>query len=237
VRDRSAPLSGVRGQAPLLETILPDPVAVAEARGDDAPAPLMAGEEALVERAVERRRREFATGRACARSALERLGRRAEPILTGEHGEPLWPAGIVGSITHCAGYRGAAVAIAQGSGLLSIGVDAEPHAPLPERVIGRVARTEERPALAARSDAEPEVHWDRLLFSAKEAVYKAWFPLAGRRLGLDEVSVDFDPPRRAFEAHLLVEGPTVGGRRIDRFEGRWLVRDELVCTAVAVGGD
>ena len=208
---------------------------MAEARGDDAPAPLMPGEGALVDRAVERRRREFATARACARSALERLGRPAEPILAGEQGEPLWPAGIVGSITHCAGYRAAAVAVAHRSGLLSIGIDAEPHGSLPERLIGRVARAEERSALAALSDAEPEVHWDRLLFSAKEAVYKAWFPLAGRRLGFADVRVDFDPTRRAFKARLQVEGPTAGGRRIDRFDGRWLVRDELVCTAVAVG--
>lgn len=235
MRDRPAPLSGTPGQAPLLETILPDPVAVVEARGDDAPAPLMPGEEAFVERAVERRRREFATGRACARSALERLGRQPEPLLAGEQGEPLWPAGIVGSITHCAGFRGAAVAPA--TDLLSIGIDAEPHAPLPERLIGRVGRPEERSRLAALSDAEPEVHWDRLLFSAKEAVYKAWFPLAGRRLGLSDVRVEFDPARRAFEAHLLVEGPATDGCRIDRFGGRWLVRDGLVCTAVAVGGD
>lgn len=237
MRGRPAPLSGAPGQERLLETILPATVAVAEARADDVSVRLMPGEEALVDRAVEKRRREFATGRACARAALERLGRQAGPILAGEHGEPLWPPGVVGSITHCAGFRAAAVAAAQTAGLLSIGIDAEPHAPLPRGVIDRIARPEERSGLAALSDAEPGVHWDRLLFSAKESVYKAWFPLARGRLGLKEVAIDFDPARRAFEARLPVERRTVGERRIDRLDGRWLVRDGLACTAIAVPAD
>jgi len=192
-------------------------------------------EEALVERAVERRRREFATGRACARAALEQLGRRPEAILAGERGEPLWPEGVVGSITHCEGYRGAA--LARSTDLVAIGIDAEPHAPLPRGVIGRVAGPEERPALAALVGAEPAIHWDRLLFSAKESAYKAWFPLARRRLGLAEMAIEFDPSGGAFEARLPVNGPPVGGRRIDRFDGRWLVRDGLICTAIAVPAD
>lgn len=235
MRDRSAPLSGTAGQEPLLEAILPAEAAVSEARGDDGATPPMPAEEALVERAVERRRREFATGRACARSALEQLGRRPGPILAGEHGEPLWPDGIVGSITHCDGYWGAAVA--RSTDLAAIGVDAEPHAALPRGVIGRVAGPEERPALAALADAEPAIHWDRLLFTVKEAAYKAWFPLAGRRLGFADVRVDFDPPSRAFEARLPAAEPTVRGRRIDRLDGRWLVRDGLICTAIAVPAD
>lgn len=234
MRDRPAPLSEAPGHEPLLGAILPAVVAVTETRGDDSPARLMPAEEVLVDHAVEKRRREFATGRACARSALDRLGRPAEPILAGEHGEPLWPAGIVGSITHCDGYRGAAVA--RSTDLASIGVDAEPHAPLPRGVIDRIARPEERDRLAPLAGVMPEVHWDRLLFSAKEAAYKAWFPLTGRRLGLGDLQIWLDPSAGAFEARLEVGGPATAGQETSRLDGRWLVRDDLICTATADQG-
>jgi 4'-phosphopantetheinyl transferase EntD len=151
----------------MIEAILPPQVSVAEAREDDAAAPLFPEEEEIVARAVERRRREFATGRSCARRALAGLGVE----------EPKWPAGIVGSITHCEGYRAAAAA--RGSDLIALGIDAEPHAPLPPGLLGDVAAPAEAAALAELSRGRPEAHWDRLLFSAKESAFKAWYPLAG----------------------------------------------------------
>lgn len=215
-----------------IEEILPDPVVAAEAWDDCDDAALFAGEEAAVRRAVEKRRREFATGRACARRALERLGLPPGPVPSGKRGEPLWPAGAVGSITHCDGYR--ACAVARARDLLTIGIDAEPHEPLPERLTGAIARPEELPRLAELSRSDPAVHWDRLLFSAKESVYKAWFPLVEDWLGLEDTTVTIDPAGRTFAARLLVPGPLVGGGRIEGFEGRWTVRDGLVVTAIAV---
>lgn len=216
----------------MIEAILPAAVAVAEARDDAAPAELLGAEAELVARAVEKRRREFATGRLCARRALAALGVEAGAIGSGERGEPLWPAGVVGAISHCRGYRGAAVARA--AELASLGIDAEPHQPLPDGLLGDVARAEERPALAALAAAAPEVHWDRLLFSAKESVYKAWFPLAKRWLGFEDAVLELDPERRAFTARLLVPGPQLGRAELRWFEGRWLVADGLVLTSVTV---
>ncbi|MGW4758310.1 4'-phosphopantetheinyl transferase superfamily protein, partial [Streptomyces chartreusis] len=85
----------------------------------------------------------------------------------------------------------------------------------------------------------PDVHWDRLLFSAKESVYKAWFPLTGKWLDFTEADIDVfaDPGERhsgGLRARLLVPGPLVGGRRIDVFEGRWTVQRGLVATSVTV---
>ena len=80
--------------------------------------------------------------RACAREALARLGVPAQPIPTGSRGEPLWPDGIVGSITHCDGYRACAVAAA--ADWLTIGVDAELDESLPDGLIGDIALPEER---------------------------------------------------------------------------------------------
>jgi len=78
------------------------------------------------------------------------------------------------------------------------------------------------------------VCWHRLLFSAKESVYKAWFPLTGRWLGFEEAAVDFDPVQRTFTARLLVEGPVVNGTELTSFEGRWLVSNGLVAAAIVI---
>jgi 4'-phosphopantetheinyl transferase EntD len=216
----------------MIEAILPAAAVVAEARDDDAPVDLFPVEEAIVARAVEKRRREFASGRGCAHRALAALGETPVPVPAGERGEPIWPDGVVGSITHCKGYRSCAVA--RGGDLATIGIDAETHAPLPEGLLPDLASPEEIEALAALGRADPSIHWDRLLFSAKEAVYKAWYPLAERWLGFEDAVLTIDPGAGAFSARLLVPGPPLAGTEVRGFDGRWLVADDLVLTAIAV---
>ncbi len=106
----------------MIEAILPPAVRAAESLGDEEPPPPLGAEAELVARAVEKRRREFAGGRDCARRALAALGIAPLAILSGERGEPLWPEGVVGAITHCAGYRGSAVARA--GEVAALGIDA-----------------------------------------------------------------------------------------------------------------
>ncbi|MET8067607.1 4'-phosphopantetheinyl transferase superfamily protein, partial [Micromonospora sp. NPDC005313] len=82
--------------------------------------------------------------------------------------------------------------------------------------------------------ADPATHWDRLLFSAKESVYKAWYPLTGRWLGFEEAELTFDRAGR-FAARILVDGARAdGGPPLDVLDGRWLVTGGLLLTAVAV---
>ncbi|WP_406673162.1 4'-phosphopantetheinyl transferase superfamily protein [Nonomuraea sp. N2-4H] len=172
----------------MIESILPPQVVAVESRDDDdLDGVLFPEEEALVARAVDKRRKEFAAARICARRALALLGRPPAPILSGSRGEPLWPDGIVGSITHCAGYRGAVAAVR--SEVASIGIDAEPDGPLPDGVLDAVALPEESVLVRERA-GQDGVHWDRLLFCAKEAVYKTWYPLTGRWLGFEEARID-----------------------------------------------
>lgn len=216
----------------MLDEILPDAVAVAMRRADMPGAALYAEEEAAVGKAVEKRRREFATGRACAREALTRLGVPPQAIGSGPRGEPRWPQGVVGSITHCEGLR--ACAVARASDLATIGVDAEPNAPLPDGILPAIALPEERRRLRDLACDAPEVCWDRLLFSAKESIYKAWFPLARRWLGFEDAVVDIDPRGGAFSARLLVPGPILDDAELSGFEGRWLNRDGFLLAAIAV---
>lgn len=215
----------------MLERILPSAVAVVSSAGERS-VELFPEEEAAVGKAVEKRRLEFVTARACAREALTRLGLAAQPIPTGSRGEPLWPQGIVGSITHCAGYR--ACAVAPASELLTIGVDAELDEPLPAGLIADIALPEERRLIERAALADPGVNWDRLLFSIKESIYKAWFPLTRSWLGFEDASVSIDAAGGSFAADLLVPGPTLGGRRLDGFCGRWLAADGLLLSAIAL---
>ncbi|MFG2549827.1 4'-phosphopantetheinyl transferase [Streptomyces sp. NPDC048581] len=223
----------------MIEELLPDSVVTVEAYGDEElpNTALYPEEEAVVAKAVAKRRREFAVVRSCARHAMEKLGVPPQPILPGERGAPSWPAGLVGSMTHCDGYH--AAALVRAADLASLGIDAEPHQTLPEGVLPAVALPAEEERLRRLAGDHPAVHWDRLLFSAKESVYKAWFPLTGKWLDFTEADIDLfaDPGEQyggGFRARLLVPGPTVGDRRVDLFEGRWTVRRGLVATAVTV---
>jgi len=210
----------------MIDRLLPPEISAIALRGDDPRAVALPEETALLDGAAAARLAEFATARHCARQALRRIGAPDGPILRGPKREPLWPAGIVGSITHCAGYRAAAVGFA--ADVVTIGIDAEPHAAVPARVTRRVLVDEERAWLA---HAPAEVHWDRLIFSAKESVYKAWFPLARRWLGFDDAAVAVDAAAGTFHARLLIDPPA--GVPAE-YHGRYLIEDGLVLTAIAV---
>jgi 4'-phosphopantetheinyl transferase EntD len=139
---------------------------------------------------------------------------------------------VVGSITHCDGYR--ACAVARDSDIVTIGLDAEPHDRLPDGVLDAVSLAPERERVAELTAAVPGVCWDRMLFCVKESVYKAWFPLTNRWLGFEEARVDFDPVSESFTAQLLVSGPVVNGRTLTGFTGRWLVSQGLIVTAIVI---
>ncbi|GAB2849671.1 4'-phosphopantetheinyl transferase superfamily protein [Streptomyces deserti] len=222
----------------MIEELLPETVVAVEAYGHDgADASLYPEEAALVARAVAKRRREFAAVRSCARRAMEKLGVPPQPVLPGERGAPRWPAGLVGSMTHCDGY--CAAALVRVTDLASLGIDAEPDGPLPDGVLPSVSLPTEQQRLRRLTADRPDLHWDRLLFSAKESVYKAWFPLTGKWLDFMEADIEIsvDPGERVcggFRAALLVPGPWVGDRRLDHFEGRWTAGRGLLATAVTV---
>jgi 4'-phosphopantetheinyl transferase EntD len=221
----------------VIGAILPEGVAAVSAFGDlppeeDGPGRLFPTESAAIARAVEVRRAEFTTVRLCARRALGELGLPPVPLVPGKRGAIIWPDGVTGSMTHCAGFRAAAVAYRTVAA--SLGIDAEPNLPLPEGVLEVVARSSEVARGAELSRRRPEVCWDRLLFSAKESVFKTWYPLTGRELDFTEAELDFDPDAGTFSARLLVPGPEVDGQRHDRFFGRWMAGRGFVLTAIAL---
>jgi 4'-phosphopantetheinyl transferase EntD len=207
--------------------LLPDCAVVVEASDGDWTAPLLPEEEPIVARAVEKRRREFTAGRTCARRALERLGWPDFPIVTGPRREPLWPPGVIGSITHCPGY--CAAVVARRSDLRSVGIDAELSAPLPEGVAAMVCTAGER----RWTESLPGDHWTTLVFSAKESIYKAWYPVTERWLDYLDAELTVDAGRGLLSARILVPvEPGLFPRA--EMEGRFAVSDERVFTAITV---
>ncbi|MGH3115544.1 MAG: 4'-phosphopantetheinyl transferase superfamily protein [Gaiellales bacterium] len=213
--------AGVIGEDTLAR-LLPASVAVAVSDAPGADPPLEPIESAGLVGAVGRRRREFAIGRYCARRALGRLGEPVHAIPVGDHRQPLWPPGIIGSITHCQGF--CAAAVARTTLLRGLGIDAEPVAILDDEVSSLIAT----PLEQVRALAEPPAVGMTLLFSAKESVFKCMFPLTGVFLEFLDVTIS-----------LQADGTFVAGSRLldlTPLVGRYAVVAGHVLTTAVIPG-
>jgi 4'-phosphopantetheinyl transferase EntD len=126
-------------------------------------------EDIHVARSTEKRRRDFALGRACARVAMMNLGYGDAVIAKGKDGAPLWPSGVTGSITHTQGY--AAALVGESRKFLGIGIDAEKVGVVTKELWPRLFTATEQEFL--KDQSEPLVS-ATIFFCAKEASYKAW---------------------------------------------------------------
>jgi 4'-phosphopantetheinyl transferase EntD len=197
--------------------MLPSSVHLAAGQGEAPVIDLWPEEEPLVAKAVAKRRREFGWGRSLAREALGQLGMAPCAIGVGERRQPLWPAGVVGTITHCTGFCAAAVAPAEQ--LRGLGIDAEPDAPLAEELWDTICTPQEQRSLRSL----PPV-FSKMLFSAKESIFKYTYPLTGIYLDFLDAEIEF------------LEGGTFS-MEIPKLEGveltgRYAHVDGLVLTAV-----
>ncbi|MET9593811.1 4'-phosphopantetheinyl transferase superfamily protein [Streptomyces sp. NPDC006516] len=227
----------------MIERLVPEYVASADTYDVDAPAgSLYPEEELLIATSVDRRRHEFAAVRACARRAMATLGLPPAPVLRGLRGMPLWPAGTVGSMTHCDGYR--AAVLARDSEVRAIGIDAEPNAPLPPDVWEVISLPSERKRIPT-GPANRAVHWGRLLFSAKESVFKTWYPLTRTELDFSEADITFHGQPGTLHAHpdTATEGTftaellrTAPGMPTS-YTGKWLVDGGFAVTAIVLPAD
>lgn len=151
---------------------------------------LMPEEAGSITSRVPRVRRASGAARLLGRELLERLGHEACPILKAGSGAPLWPAGFVGSFAHDGDIAVAAVALSRAWG--AVGIDIEPAEVLPEELRELVVTPRERPRLGE------DTFQGRLLFTAKEAVYKAVAAHDGLLLDYQDIDVDL----AAKQAHL-----------------------------------
>jgi 4'-phosphopantetheinyl transferase EntD len=215
----------------VIADLLPAGVASAELFADPPGLQPHPGEMSLIERAVPKRKAEFAGARHCARVAMTQLGVEPVAVGRGERGMPLFPRGVVGSLTHCDGYR--AAALAHALQVRTIGIDAEPNGPLPNGVLDSVSLPEERAWLQS---TDGEWNFDRLLFCAKEATYKAWFPLTNRWLGFEDAHITFvedGPGLGTFHSRILIPGQALSGPPVTEFQGRWKITGSHILAVIA----
>ena len=213
----------------MIATILPSDVSSFEVHGEFESKPIWPEESVSIKGAVEKRVKEFATGRFCARIALSRLGLPPGPIPVGPNREPQWPVGIAGSITHCKNYCSAAVA--RIGGVISIGIDAEIDEPIPLDVLSLISNPSE---IAAINELSAGTHWDKLLFSAKESVFKALFPLTAQWLDFTDVCIVFAPRDGSFLATLPIETTRKCSLKTPYIHGRYAIDCGLIVTSVVV---
>jgi 4'-phosphopantetheinyl transferase EntD len=206
----------------LLRDLLGPGVAFAwGAPGDTPVSALHPLEAATVERAVAKRQREVASGRAAARRALAALGYPEMALPRGNGGQPLWPRGVVGSITHTDTLTVAAVALC--SHRDGLGIDAEPDGPLEPDLWPAITTEEELAALRALPPHEAGAH-ARWIFCAKEAAYKCQYPSTGLLLDFGDLQIRWSgatpaaPGVRAFEA--VYQRHAAPFQRGDRIPGR-----------------
>lgn len=173
----------------MIEKILPGKVVGIDVFGDVIPDLMFKEEADQIRNAVPKRKYEYMSVRHCARQALAQTGFAPTPLPRGKGGVPLWPKGSVGSMTHCSGYRAAAVA--HKSDFTSVGIDAERNEQLPNDMLSFIASIHERALLEKLNMLQLPIQWDMLLFCAKEAVFKTWYPVMEQWLGFEDVCISF----------------------------------------------
>lgn len=213
--------------------MLVDNVAVAEARFDDMSCSqddLFENEEPAIRHAVARRRREFIGGRIVARAAMASLGVRAQSVPVGPDRAPIWPQGLVGSITHSDSWCGAAVARADEVG--AIGIDIEEAGVVGPDLWPIVCTAAELEWLRTLPEQE-RAGAATILFSAKESVFKAQYPLTGRMLDHQQVGIRIAMDGCRFVAE--VADPAEDGIAANAtVEGRLLVGNGVVATSAVI---
>jgi 4'-phosphopantetheinyl transferase EntD len=181
-----------------------------------------------VERAVEKRRREFVAGRHFARCALRQLGCADVAIPVGEKRQPVWPAGITGSISHTRGFCG--VAVARLSAVRGLGFDVERISDVRPGISAQIVSDKEmadlRHAIGGGSERALA-----LAFSGKEAFFKFQYPLSGQWVDLLDVHLGVDG--EGFRVTPSIDIPDVCMRG-ETVCGRYTFRGDFVLTGIEV---
>ncbi len=193
-----------------------------------APMPPLMGDEVLsVEQVAPKRAREFGAGRAAARAAMDLLGHAARPILQGDDRAPVWPQGLVGSITHS--DRDCLAVVTDDPEIRSLGLDLEPMVALDPALWPEICTDTEREWLASLGPSQ-RGNFAKLVFSAKEAVYKAQYPLSKTLIGFHAITLNFDLASNSFTARFTRDVPGFDARHL--IDGRFAFLSGNLITGV-----
>jgi 4'-phosphopantetheinyl transferase EntD len=216
-------------------SLFPPGVAAAELREKGDPSLLLPEEAVHVGRAVAKRVQEFAAGRLCARQALAEFGIVDFPIRVADDRQAIWPDGLVGSITHTAGF--CAAVVAERRRIASVGLDSE----VVGDVKGEIWPSICAPIETAWIDSLPAAQRAAavtLIFSAKEAFYKCQYPVTREFLDFLDVRVEaaaWGAPDGSFTVH-PIRTIVIAKDRVLPLQGRYLFHERFVTAGMALAG-
>lgn len=197
--------------------------------------PVCDAEEALVTKAVDKRKREFRAGRHCAHALFDEAGISCSALLKGKQREPNWPDGWVGSISHSNGL--CVVAIAPKTAYLSIGLDVEQATPLGEDIINLICSPSEQDQITrlqlTAGQKLASIPLSKVIFSAKESVHKTYFPLNYHTLDFLDARIDLLHDDFRFEATITKPEPNPR-HPLQRLHGRFCMKESFVATFIAL---
>ena len=179
-----------------------------------------------------KRRAEFSLGRYCARRALSKFELESVPILRNtESREPYWPKSVRGSITHSEGFAAAAVGLAKD--VSGIGIDLESLSRVVDFNIRRHVCVEKEREFMESLTAEQANRYLRIIFSAKESIFKCFFPISQTYLSFQDAAIIIDEKKFEFSFVLskACSGITSAGFQ---HSGRFLIKDDLLLTSVYI---
>ena len=179
-----------------------------------------------------KRRAEFSLGRYCAHRALSKFELESVPILrTAETREPYWPASVRGSITHSEGFAAAAVGMTKD--VSGIGIDLESLSRVVDFNIRRHVCVEKEREFMESLTAEQANRYLRIIFSAKESIFKCFFPISQTYLSFQDAAIIIDEKKFEFSFVLskACSGITSAGFQ---HSGRFSIKDDLLLTSVYI---
>lgn len=183
--------------------------------------------------AVAQRQAEFGTARVCARNALAQLGEPAIDLTPYPDRSPRWPIGVAGSISHVA--ECCAVAVTNDPSVLACGIDVERTASLSHELEALVCTARERAWLSGQTGVDRGV-LGKVLFSAKEAVFKCQFPVNRAMLEFRDVDLELDLDAGSFDV-VGVNRWNGGGDLADlvrRINGRFVIGPSLMVSVATL---
>jgi 4'-phosphopantetheinyl transferase EntD len=218
--------------SPVLSRLFPAGVIAADLREPGDPALLLPAEAGYLGRAIPKRAREFAAGRLCARRALAEFGIVDVAIEVGTDRQPVWPAAMVGSITHTAGF--CAAAVAEKRVVAALGLDSEVVGDVNAEIWPRIGVPAET-AWLRTLPASQHTAAMTLIFSAKEAFYKCQYPLVRERLDFQDVRVEagWGASQGRFWVH-ATRDLAMAQRTAMPMQGRYLFHQEFVTAGLGL---
>ncbi len=194
---------------------------------------LLPEEQAIVESfGSQKRRAEFILGRICAHRALSRFGLESEPILRNpESREPCWPDSIWGSITHSSGF--AAVAVGLKKEIKGIGIDLESFSRSLDFKIRKHVCVDSELEWIESLPAKQADRALRIIFSAKESIFKCFYPSTKTYLSFKDAAVSVNETEKKFSFTIFKSFPSII-QKGHSLHGRYTEMGKMLLTAVYI---